>query len=195
MLAIFMGQFLLSPPPTKPILIAYVCKYVHLSVHTCIHVSRCGHIYLVCIVCINLHMYVCACSYIYICGHIHIPLNMHVCLSVCFYTHVHMWACLYSVLPHWQQDKTSLLWMTTSTLASTLSLGILQNFPSLRLLQCFSQVLLIPSHTILSRCMLLNMAATQHILYWLFPKIPPGSFRNHRMAPAQGCTEESVTSR
>lgn len=194
MWAVLTGQFLLRPPPTKLILAAYVCKYAHLSVHTCICVSRCGHISLVYIVCINLHVYVCACSYIYICGHVHVPLHMHACLSVCSYTHIHMWACA-CVLPHRQQDKTSLLWMTISTLASTLSLGIIHIFPSLRLLQCFSQALLIPSNTILSRSMLLNMAATQHILYWLFPKIPPGSCRNHRVAPARGCIEESVTSR
>lgn len=110
MLAIFMGQFLLSPPPTKLILIVYVCKYVHLSVHTCIHVSRCGHIYLVYVVCINLHVYVCACSYIYICGHAHVPLNMHACLSVCFYIHVHMWThlCMCIAPSAARQDRPSL---------------------------------------------------------------------------------------
>lgn len=46
-------------------------------------------------------------------------------------------------------------------------------FPSYRSSQCSSQALLIFSSSKLSRLMTPSMAATQCILDWLFPKIPP----------------------
>lgn len=166
--------------------------HVHLSLQTRICISRCGHIYRI----YFLYMYVCVCMFLYIhmwlCT---VPLNMPTCLCISTHTLLCWYACA-CVLSQQQQDDDQ------PSLDDSFHNGF--NFlprhtryfslPQV-FLQCFSQALLILSNNTLSRFMLLNMASTQHILYWLFPKISPGSHRNHCVAPAWACTEESVTSR